>query len=133
MSGQGWNRSLSKKVGSPLMFFKSPRYSGVAANHEALFSGEQSASVVKCSPGESLPLTGQQIYLRSVRTRLVLWSLLSVVFLSVCELLTYKVPHAGWVGRVLPGFVVLSIFVLCIQLSLVVLISCCNLSKPTRF
>jgi hypothetical protein len=117
-----------------LFFFKSPRYSGVASSHEAdLFSGEQSVSVVKCSPGESLPLTGQQIYLRNSRKRLALWSLLSVVILCVCELMTHKVAHVGWEGRILPVFVVLSIFALCIQLSLVVLISCCNLSKPTRF
>lgn len=115
-----------------MIFFKSPKYSGIASNHEALFSGDQSSPVVVCSPGESLPLTGQQVYLRKTRKRLLLWSLLSATILGVCELLTHKVAHAGWSGRILPVFVVLSIFVLCIQLSLIVLISCCNLSKPTR-
>jgi hypothetical protein len=80
-----------------------------------------------------LPLTAEQLRLRRLRKRLVLWFLLNVLLLCGTETLSRQTFSVGLLRLLLSLFGDLLIFVLCIQFSLIVLISCFNLTKRVRF
>jgi len=73
-----------------------------------------------------------QVHLIDLRKRLMLWSFLSVLLLCVCETVHQKPLAAGWWNVLLQAGEIALAVVLLLQLSLIVLISCCNLTTPTR-
>ncbi len=85
-----------------------------------------------CS-SSGLPLTATQLHLRHLRKRLVWWFLLNALLLCADEMLLRRAFSVGWLKLLLSLFGDLFLFVLCIQFSLVVLISCFNLTKRLRF
>jgi hypothetical protein len=86
----------------------------------------------RCS-NSGLPLTETQLHLRRLRKRLVLQSLLCVLLLCGSEALLWQAFSMGWIGRVLSLFGDLLIFILCVEISLIGLISCFNLTRRVRF
>jgi hypothetical protein len=64
---------------------------------------------------------------------LTVWFFLTAVLLCVCQVLPHEIVSARWLLDAFSIVTILSIFALCIQFSLIVLVSCCNLTKRYRF
>ncbi len=77
-------------------------------------------------------LTVTQLHLIDMRKRLMAWSCLSVLLLCLFTTLDQVIPFAGW-PKTLMALEMSSVVVLFLQISLIVLISCCNLTKSRRY
>ncbi len=80
-----------------------------------------------------LPLLPVQLRLRRARKRMALWFLLCALLLCVSETLSQHLYHVGWHRLTLSLFCNLLILVLFIQLSMILIISCYNLTTRIRF
>jgi hypothetical protein len=84
-------------------------------------------------PHTGFLLTKEQLYLRGLKKRVMSGFLLNALLLYMCEVLSHSSIPADWFRMLLSFYENLSIFALCIQFSLLVLISCCNLTRRMRF
>ena len=80
-----------------------------------------------------MSLTEEQISLRHLRKHLTIWFFLTAVLFCACQVLPREIVSARWLLDVFSIVAILSMFALCIQFSLIVLICCCNLTKRYRF
>lgn len=78
-------------------------------------------------------LTEEQISIRRMRKRLTVWFFLTAVFLCVCQVLPHKIVFVRWLLDTFSILAILSIVVLFLEFSLIVLLSCCNLTRRYRF
>ena len=73
-----------------------------------------------------------QIHLIEMQKRLMAWSFLSVLLFCVLDIVPQMTPVEHWGSILLQVGEIAIVVVLFLQLSLIVLISCCNLTAPTR-
>jgi len=97
-----------------------------AVSHEA-FPANQGLS------DSGLSLTEEQLSLRRIRKHLTVWFFLTAAFLCVCQVLPHKIVFVRWLLDTFSILAILSILALCLEFSLIVLLSCCNLTKRYRF
>ena len=73
-----------------------------------------------------------QIHLIEMQKRLMAWSFLSMLLFCVLDIVPQMTPVEHWGSILLQVGEIAIVVVLFLQLSLIVLISCCNLTAPTR-
>jgi hypothetical protein len=88
--------------------------------------------VAESSRKVSPALTSTQVRLIRLRKRLMAFSVISVLLLCGFVTLHQATPSSDWPSTLFGLFEVASIFVLFFELMMIVLISCCNLTKSTR-
>jgi hypothetical protein len=89
-------------------------------------------SVAESSRKVSPILTLTQVRLIQLRKRLMAFSVVSVLLL--CGFVTFHQanPASAWLGPLFEVLEIASAFTLFFELMLIALISCCNLTRPTR-
>ena len=113
------------------MFFKHrASLRGAAASVTA---SPEPLPAVKDHLDSGLSLTEEQLSLRRLRKHLTLWFFVTAVFLCVCQVLPHEIASVRWVLDALSIFAIFAIGALCLEFSLIVLLSCCNLTKRYRF
>jgi hypothetical protein len=108
-------------------------YFGMAKDAEGSVSERPTRNDITSSASCDHLLSNEQLHLRHLRKQIVWWSLLNVLLLCGCELLSRRAGLPIWLRWFYSIFIDLAMIVLFLQFSLIVLISCCNLTKRTRF
>jgi len=113
------------------VFFKHRASLRVAAG--SVPASPESLPIVQVPSDSVLSLTEEQISLRRLRKNLTLWFFATAVFLCVCQVLPHEIVAVTWVLDTLSILAIFAIGALCLEFSLIVLLSCCNLTKRYRF